>query len=178
MVPQQPNPIPITQWKTAPVFNFCYYLFNRSWRWLMAVFLHIFFFFIALPVNHHTLPESSTLLCVMGKKQSVWAGWNQTENHQQESLYLHKPINRWDKIPGVEQEEGEADDHHQAAQVQGCILHGVEPETFAFQFDRYELALKEKQKHLSRGRATKKHERSEHHFKLMKESIKHWHYGI
>lgn len=63
-----------------------------------------------------------------------------------ESLYLHKPVNRWDKIPGVEEEEGEADDHHQAAQVQGCILHGVEPETFTFQFYWYELTLKMKYK--------------------------------
>lgn len=59
-----------------------------------------------------------------------------------ELLYLHKSVNRWDKIPGVEEEEGEADDHHQAAQVQGCILHGVEPEAFTLQFYWYELTLK------------------------------------
>lgn len=59
-----------------------------------------------------------------------------------EPVYLHKPVNRRDKIPGVEEEEGEADDHHQAAQVQGCILRGVEPEAFAFQFYWYELTLK------------------------------------
>lgn len=61
-------------------------------------------------------------------------------------LYLHKPVNRWDKIPGVEEEEGEADDYYQAAQVQGCILHGVEPEAFTFWLYRYELTLKTKHK--------------------------------
>lgn len=45
--------------------------------------------------------------------------------------YLHEAVHRRDVVPGAEQEEGEAGNDQQAAQVHHPELEGEEPETGA-----------------------------------------------
>lgn len=127
----------------------------------MPALLHTLVYYIASWTTDHTFLRMGSRGCVCDAQETRQTGLYRN------NLYLHKPVNRWDKIPGVEEEEGEADDHHQAAQVQGCILHGVEPEAFAFQFYWYELTLKiQADRFLSSDKSHKKAWVSSVHFKI------------